>query len=138
MSKSNKKTANARFLRNKKKHLSITLSRAQLDLPREIAYITRLAQASDARIVKYRSFVFFSTRTRDAWVLDAEDDFAACVCRDGEPQPFPMGETSSQIAIDWQMEFAIEGERFIVFDKAGQAQEILGYPTGEIAAACGR
>src|SRR5580692_1355108 len=58
------------------------------DIHREVRYITQLAQAEDSRIVTVGNLVLFSTRARDAWLLDPEDDFAVCVCRDGEPQAF--------------------------------------------------
>jgi hypothetical protein len=54
------------------------------DIHREIRYITQRAQAADSRIVSLGKLVLFSTATRDAWLLDAEDSFAACVCRDGK------------------------------------------------------
>ena len=42
-----------------------------------------------------------AARTRDAWLLDPEDNFVVCLCREGEPQPFRI--------IDVPDTFAIEG-----------------------------
>jgi hypothetical protein len=108
----------------------------RLDIHREIRYITQLAQAEDPRIVKVGNLVLFSTRTRDAWLLDAEDDFAICLCRDSEPQPFRIIETPDSLAIDWTATFSIEGAAFIVQNRTGAVVVIHGYPTVEISAAC--
>jgi hypothetical protein len=108
-----------------------------VDIHREIRYFSQLAQAEDSRIVTLGNLVLFSTRTRDAWLLDAEDDFALCLCRDGEPQPFRIIDSAKTFAIEWTADFAIEGEAFIVHERSGRTVTILGYPTAEIAAACG-
>ena len=53
------------------------------DIHSEISHITQLALAAESRIVTVGELVFFSTRTRDAWLLDAEDNYAICLCREG-------------------------------------------------------
>jgi hypothetical protein len=111
-------------------------SLVKLDIHREIRYITQLAQAEDSRIVTVGKLVLFSTRTRDAWLLDTEDDFALCLCRDGEPQPFRIFDTPDNFAIEWTATFAIEGAAFVVQERSGRVVVIHGYPTAEVAAAC--
>jgi hypothetical protein len=106
------------------------------DIHREIRYITQRAQAADARIVNLGSFVLFSTGTRDAWLLDREDGFAACLCRDGTAQPLPIVDSTANFAIGWTARFAIQGNAFIVQEQSGRVVEILGYPVAEISAAC--
>jgi hypothetical protein len=106
------------------------------DIHREIRHITERAQAEDARIVTLGNLVLFSTRTRDAWLLDPADHLALCLCRDGEPQPFRIVEAPDTFAIDWRAHFAIEGEAFLVHDRSGKVVVIHGYPTDEIEAAC--
>ncbi len=108
------------------------------DIRREIAYITQLAQAEDARIVALGTLVLFSTRTRDAWMLDAEDNFALCLCRDGEAQPFHVIDTPTQFGIEWPAHFAIDGEVFVVYENSGRVVAIHGYPIAAIVAACRR
>ena len=50
------------------------------DIRREIRYITQLAQAEDSPIVTVGNLVLFSTRTRDAWLLDPRTTLpSACV-----------------------------------------------------------
>ena len=115
---------------------TISASFIKLDIHREIRHITELAQAEDARIVTVGNLVLFSTRTRDAWLLDSEDDFALCLCREGEPQPFRIIDMPGTFGIEWAATFAIEGAAFIVQERSGRVVEITGYPTVEIAAAC--
>ena len=109
---------------------------AELDIPREIQYITQHAQAEDARIVRLGNLVLFSTRTRDAWLLDIEDQFALCLCRDGEPQPFKVVDSAQGYSIDWPARFTIDEGAFIVQERSGRIVAIHGYPVVEIAAAC--
>jgi hypothetical protein len=108
----------------------------KLDVYREIRYITKRAQAEEARLVVLGSLVLFSTQTRDAWLLDREDGFAVCLCRDGEPQPVPIIDSSTSFAIDWSAAFSIEGDAFIVRERSGRIVVIHDYPTSEISAAC--
>jgi hypothetical protein len=42
----------------------------KLDIRGEIAYITQRAQAEELHIVNIESLIMFSTRTRDAWLLE--------------------------------------------------------------------
>ena len=107
------------------------------DILREIRYITELAQAEDARLVTVGNLILFSTATRDAWLLDAEDNLALCVCRDGEPEPYRIIDTPETFGIQWNAKFTIEGDKFIVHEQSGRVITILGYPTAAISAACG-
>ena len=117
--------------RNPAQSASIT----ELNIQREIDYITGRARAGEARLVVLGDFVLFSTPTRDAWLVDRADNFAACVCRDGEPQPLLVLDSPTKFAIDWPANFEIDGEKFVVYDRTGRVVEILGLPS-EIAAAC--
>src|SRR5437773_1103534 len=94
--------------RQRRERTSTSASFVKLDLHREIHYITQLAQAEDSRVVTLGNLVLFSTRTRDAWLLDREDRFAVCLCLNGEPQPFPLIDTPDTIVIEWTMRFAIQ------------------------------
>ena len=106
------------------------------DIRGEIRYITQLAQAEDSRIVTVGNLVLFSTRTRDAWLLDPGDSFAVCLCREGERQPFRIIDAADTFAIDWTSRFAIDGAAFVVQERSGRVVAIHGYPTVEISAAC--
>ena len=140
MSNSKKKREEAKrkreLRRQRERSTLIDASVVKLDIPGEIRHITQLAQAEDARLVTLENPVFFSTRTRDAWLLDREDDFALRLCRDGEPQPFRIIDGPDTFAIEWTANFAIEEEAFVVQEHSGRVVVIHGYPTVEISAAC--
>jgi hypothetical protein len=108
------------------------------DIHREIQYITKRAQAEEARTVGLGKLVLFSTWTGDAWLLDTEDNFAMCLCRDGQPQPFRVIDGPERFAIDWPARFAIDGDTFIVEERSGRVIATQGYPTAAIADACQR
>ena len=80
------------------------------------------------------SLVLFSTETRDAWMLDPDDEFALCLMKDGEPQPYEIGETDQRFAIQWTGHYRIEGALFtyIPNDTPTHARTIYGYPTEAI------
>jgi len=122
--------------RRRERSAPIDASFVKPDIRREIRYITQLAQTEDSRIVTVGNLVLFSTRTRDAWLLDPEDDFAVCLCREGEPQPFRIIDAPDTFVIEWTASFAIEGAEFIVQERSGSVVVIHGYPTVEISAAC--
>jgi len=138
-SKKNRERAKRRLKRERQpreRSGSVAASFVKPDIHREIRYITQLAQAEDSRIVTVGNLVLFSTRTRDAWLLDPEDDLAICLCREGEPQPFRIIDAPDTFAIEWTASFAIEEAAFIVRERSGKVLVIHGYPTVEIAAAC--
>jgi hypothetical protein len=76
--------------------------------------------------------ILFSTETGDAWILDPEDSLALCLARDGDRQPFTVTETATNFGIEWNAEYRIEGDRFIVAEQSGRIRTIIGYPTREI------
>ena len=84
----------------------------------------------------FGSLVLFSTRTRDAWMLEPEDNLAVCLCREGEPQPVRIIDGPDTFAIEWTANFRIEGTAFIVQERSGSVVVIHGYPTIEISVAC--
>ena len=109
------------------------LSREQINIRREVDYIVGRAAERDARIVRLGPLVFFSTETGDAWLLDPSEQLALCLARDGDPQPMNVIESAGRFAIDWKMNYQINGGRFIVTDQAGQSRTIIGYPIRQIA-----
>jgi hypothetical protein len=108
------------------------LDQPQISIAGEAGYIIKQAEERDTRIVSLGPLVFFSTETGDAWVLDPLDNLALCLARDGERQPFDITETASQFAIDWQANYQIDGEQFVVFERSGQIRSISGYPVREL------
>ena len=109
------------------------LSREQINIKREVDYIVRRAAEREARVVMLGPLLFFSTETGDAWLLDPSDHLALCLARDGDPRPVNITESAETFAIDWEMTYQINGDRFIVADPSGQSRTIIGYPIREIA-----
>jgi hypothetical protein len=108
------------------------------DIHKEVMYIIGRAQECDARCVTLNSLVLFSTQSRDAWLLDAEDDFALWLAKDGVPQPVRILDTAETFAIDWDRQFQIERDLFITVHRSGQVTSIQGYPIQEILEAIDR
>jgi len=108
------------------------LGREQLSITKEANYIISRAQNREGRLVTLGSLLLFSTETGDAWILDSEDGFALCLARDGVEQPHKLAETSDNFSIEWNADYHIEGDAFVVSNRAGAARTILGYPTREI------
>lgn len=116
----------------------VEMRMAKLNLHREVDYIVARAQAADGRFVSLANLFFFSTHTGDAWILDTEDHFAACLCRNGVRQPFRIIDFPETYAIDWLARFQVEGDTFFVRNREGESFAIDGYPIREISAACQR
>ena len=102
----------------------------------EVRYIQNKAAEHDGRVVTLGQLVLFSTDTGDAWLLDATDQLAAPLARDGDPEPIHLEETDTSFAIGWKGQYRIDGPAFIYIDRdSGRIRTILGYPTQKIAQA---
>ncbi|MCI0639807.1 MAG: hypothetical protein L0Y58_25410 [Verrucomicrobia subdivision 3 bacterium] len=106
------------------------------DIHGEVQYIIQRAQAADARIVTLGTLVLFSTESRDAWLLDADDSFALRLCRQGEQQSYRIVDAPETFAIEWTADFSIDNDAFVVSERSGRVVVIHGYPIAQIAAAC--
>lgn len=96
----------------------------------EVRYIQRRAAKYDSRIVTLGQLLLFSSQTGDAWILDAAENLAAPIARDGEPLAVDITDTETSFSVQWLGSFRIEGEAFIYRPKkAGGIRTILGYPT---------
>ncbi len=98
----------------------------------EIDKIVGTAQKRGAHIVTTESFVFFSTETGDAWMLDPREGFSLCLVHDGKKQEFAISETSRSFSIGWNSDFRIKGSIFMVAERSGYVRSIIGYPTKQI------
>ena len=129
-----KKRKKSKISRPKKKKLN----REQISITGESNYILNRAQNYESLVVSLGSLIFFSTETGDAWMLDYKDGLALCLAKVGEKQPFRIVETPEKFAIEWNVTYQIEGDKFVVIQKSGQVRTILGYPTEEILKAIQR
>ena len=130
----NTKSRRSKTPRTQKKELS----RKEISITREAIYIINRAQSYNSRVVSLGSLIFFSTKTGDAWMLDCEDGLALCLAKGGDEQPFRIIETPEKFAIEWNANYRIDGDKFIVTQQSGQIKTILGYPTTEILKTIGR
>jgi hypothetical protein len=108
------------------------LSGDDVSFTEEARRIQGRALEGQACVVRLGQVVFFSTESGDAWMLDPEDGYAACLARDFTPWRIPIQETPAKLAIEWEADYTIEGEAFAVVEREGSARTILGYPTAEI------
>jgi len=108
------------------------LSRAEVSVTREIAYIVGKARERDCRVVSLGNLVLFSTETGDAWMLDPEDGLALCLACDGSKQDYRVHETAANFQIEWNAQYRIEQGVFTVATRDGRVRSITGYPTEEI------
>ena len=102
------------------------------DIKKEINYITERAKANDGRIVRLGGLLLFSTETGDAWILDTEDNLAICLMRNEDKQEYKIIDTPTQFGFDWDYQYNIDINKFIVIDKTGKIRTIIGYPVQEI------
>ena len=68
-------------------HKKKKLNRNQISIISVSNYIINRAQNYDSRVVSLGSFIFFSTETGDAWMLDYKEGVALCLVKDGEKLP---------------------------------------------------
>jgi hypothetical protein len=102
----------------------------------EVRYIQKKAANHDGRVVGLGQLILFSTETGDAWLLDASEQLAVRVARDGAPEPIQLEESDTSFAIGWKGKYRIDGPAFVYRDReTGRVTAILGYPTQAIARA---
>ena len=101
----------------------------------EVRYIQRRAAEHDERVVSFGQIVLFSTESGDAWLLDASDQLALRVARDGDPEPIQTEDSETTFAIGWKGQYRIEGAAFVYIDgDTRRTTAILGYPTLKLSA----
>jgi hypothetical protein len=104
----------------------------QFNVRKEETYIVRCASRQEARVVVIGPLLFFSTETRDAWVLDPEDGLARCLCKDGRPLSSGITETDASFSIAWEARYRFDGDSMIFANNSGGRRIVLGYPVREI------
>jgi len=108
------------------------VSRTKPDIRREVAHILASAQSGVTRVVGLGPLILFSTETRDAWLLDWQDERGLCLARGGVEQRVTITETEQHFAIEWTTDYKIEGDVMTFQDDAGSVVSIQGYPTAAI------
>ena len=83
-------------------------------------------------MVAIGQFVFFSTATGDAWLLEPGEQLALELARHGVEQAFTILETPHNVAIKWALAYQIRDDSFITISESGRITTIQGYPIDEI------
>ncbi len=107
------------------------LASDEVNITAEARYIITSAQAGKERVVSLSPLVFFSTQTGDAWMLDPQEGFALCLAENGEEQSYEIVETPNNFKIEWQAQYHIEGDQFIIITP-GKVSTRSNYPVKEI------
>ena len=71
-------------------------------------------------------------------MLDPQDGLARCLARSGDALPTGIVETAHEFGIEWNATYYIEGDAFVVIERAGRVRTIIGYPVTEIRRASAR
>ena len=108
------------------------LRQTKINITKEANYIIQCAQNGDGRVVAIGQFVFFSTATGDAWLLEPGEQLALELARHGEEQAFTILETPHNVAIEWALAYQIRDDSFITISESGRITTIQGYPIDEI------
>lgn len=114
------------------------MSYTDVSIQREVAYILKRAIRRDCVVVVIGELVLFATASGDAWLLDADDQTAVCLARDGDSQGVRIVETPTQFAIEWDGTYTFDGGVFRVRHRSGKLSAITGYPLDEVQQAIAR
>jgi hypothetical protein len=104
----------------------------KLDAHQEIKGIVQSAQLHEGRVVGIDQFIFFSTETGDAWMLEPAGNLALCLARDGVAQGVTVQETADQLLVAWESVYHMTDTAFTIVEKSGTMRTIYGYPTRQI------
>jgi hypothetical protein len=104
----------------------------KLEVHQEIKGIVQSAQRHEGRVVGSGQFIFFSTETGDAWMLEPADNLALCLARDGAAQDVTVQETADQFRVAWESVYHMTDTAFAIVEKSGGMRTIYGYPTRQI------
>ena len=93
----------------------------QRNIREEFEHIRACALSGDARIVALGALVFFSTETGDAWVIDREDDLAACLMKNEEARDVRLNETETNFSIGWTGKYLLQKQALACTEPSGHA-----------------
>lgn len=110
----------------------------EISIAAEVNHIVKRAIAGQGCVVSLGRLVFFATVSREAWLLDAEDDLALELARAGRRLPVTITESPERFTIEWGGTFRIDGEVMTFTNALGCSRSAIGYPVREIAKALDR
>ncbi len=94
----------------------------------EAKYIVKCAQRCEAKVVTLGKLLFFSTVDGDAWMLDPEDNLALRLAELGEPLPRRIMETAESFGVEWNAQYALTDNGFVVQIQDGKTSMFPTYP----------
>ncbi len=74
------------------------------------------------------NFIFFSTTSGEAWMLDHRENFALRLANKSKVLPYKIIETQERFAVEWKERFKIENNQFIASRNENQSV-FKDYPT---------
>ena len=106
------------------------------------AEIVKLRQSAEQRQVRFWElgvFLFFSTATGDAWLLEMTESDAVQVAHAGVATALQLEENAQTIAINWSHIFQLRGKQLMLTSYESKDEAILPLaPTQQIHAAIRR
>ena len=102
---------------------------------KEVEYITTCAEKRECHVVGLGELVFFCAPNGDAWLLDSDDQFALCLMDRFERMDIHIGTpegSGNRFMIEWNADYEIDGDTFVVHYRDGRTESIDGYPTTAI------
>ncbi len=85
----------------------------------------------DPKIDCIGNFIFFSTRSGEAWMLDHRDNRALRLAEDFKALPYKIFETKERFSVEWKERFQIQDGVFIA-SREGNESVFRDYPTKTI------
>jgi hypothetical protein len=111
----------------------------KLSLMHEIELAQQAAAEKRPSFREMGVFLFFSTATGDAWLLEMTESDGVQVAREGVALPPPIDQNPETIEVEWSHTFAIHNREMTITSYADHStQALTGCPTAEISAAMKR
>lgn len=85
-------------------------TRQQITIAEEVAQLQEAAAAGKAGLKTVGVFILFATADGDAWLLEATENDALLVCREGQKLPVRIAENEEDIEIRWSHRFQVDGD----------------------------
>ncbi len=98
---------------------------------RKAEQIIQNAVDQEPKIDCIGNFIFFSTETGEAWMLDHRDNRALRLAENSQPLPYKIIETKERFSVEWKERFQIQDELFLTTRKEHKSV-FENYPTKTI------
>lgn len=87
----------------------------------------RAATQGEATLNCLGNFIFFSTESGEAWMLDYRKNCALRLAEKNEIAPYTILESKERFQVEWKERFRIEGDLFIA-SRQGKETAFHNYP----------